>query len=122
MVIAIKDIDTYIALQPIEVRERLEEVRTAISVAAPKAEETISYGMPAFKYYGPLVYFAAFKKHIGLYALPSGHKAFEQELSDYKRGKGSVQFPLDEPLPINLIKKIVKFRVKENIEKSKTKK
>ncbi|MBI3519011.1 MAG: DUF1801 domain-containing protein [Bacteroidetes bacterium] len=119
--IAIKDIDTYIALQPIEVRERLEQIRFAIASVAPEAEESMGYGMPAFKYHGALVYFAAFKKHIGLYALPSGHKAFEKELSVYKQGKGSVQFPHDKPLPIALIKKIVKFRVKENLEKEKTK-
>lgn len=119
MDLAVKDIDTYIALQPIEMRERLELMRYTISSAAPKAEEVISYGMPAFKYHGMLVYFAAFKKHIGFYALPSGHKTFEKELAGYKQGKGSVQFPLDKPLPIQLIKKMVKFRVKENIEKSK---
>ena len=119
MDIAVKDIDTYIALQPVNVRERLELMRIAISSAAPKAEEMISYGMPAFKYHGMLVYFAAFKKHIGFYALPSGNIEFQKELSAYKQGKGSIQFPLDKPLPITLIKKIVKFRVKENIEKSK---
>lgn len=121
MEIAVKDIDTYIALQPMEVREILEQVRHAISSVAPKAEEVISYGMPAFKYYGMLVYFAAFKKHIGFYSLPSGHKAFEKELSGYKQGKGSVQFPLDKPMPLTLIKKMVKFRMKENLEKFKIK-
>jgi uncharacterized protein YdhG (YjbR/CyaY superfamily) len=122
MDIAVKDIDTYIALQPMERREKLEQMRTAISSVAPKAEEVISYGMPAFKYHGMLVYFAGFKKHIGFYSMPSGHKAFEKELSIYKQGKGSVQFPIDKPLPISLIKKMVKFRVKENIEKEKSKK
>jgi uncharacterized protein YdhG (YjbR/CyaY superfamily) len=117
-----KDIDSYIAEQVPDVRERLEQVRQAIKTTAPKAEEVISYGMPAFKYHGMLVYFAAFKNHIGFYALPSGHKAFEKELSIYKQGKGSVQFPLDKPLPLALIKKIVKFRVKENLEKEEIKK
>ncbi len=117
MEIAVKDIDTYIALQPIEVKELLEQMRHTIKKAAPNAEEVISYGMPAFKYHGMLVYFAAFKKHIGFYSLPSGHAAFEKELSAYKQGKGSVQFPLDKPLPLVLITKMVKFRVKENLEK-----
>lgn len=110
-----KDIDSYIVEQPIEVRERLEHIRHAIQTTAPKAEEVISYGMPAFKYHGMLVYFAAFKNHIGFYALPSGNAAFQKELSAYKQGKGSIQFPLDKPLPLALIKKIVKFRVKENL-------
>lgn len=112
-----KDIDSYIAEQPIEVRERLEQIRHTIQSSAPKAEEVISYGMPAFKFHGMLVYFAAFKNHIGFYALPSGNAAFQKELSVYKQGKGSIQFPLDEKLPLALIKKIVKFRVKENLEK-----
>ncbi len=119
--IAVKDIDTYIAIQEVEVRKRLEQIRYAIVSVVPKAEEVISYSMPAFKYHGMLVYFSAFKKHIGFYALPRGHKAFEKELSIYKQGKGSVQFPLDKPLPIALIKKIVKFRAKENVEKEKAK-
>ena len=117
-----KDIDSYIAEQTVDVRERLEQIRQAVKITAPHAEEIISYGMPAFKYHGMLVYFAAFKNHIGFYALPSGNAAFQKELSAYKQGKGSIQFPLDKPLPITLIKKIVKFRVKENIEKEKIKK
>jgi uncharacterized protein YdhG (YjbR/CyaY superfamily) len=116
-----KNIDSYIAEQATEVRERLEQIRHAVKTSAPSAEEVISYGMPAFKYHGMLVYFAAFKKHIGFYALPSGHQAFEKELSEYKQGKGSVQFPLDKTLPLPLIKKMVKFRVKENLEKEKNK-
>jgi uncharacterized protein YdhG (YjbR/CyaY superfamily) len=90
-----------------------------IKKAAPDAEELISYKMPAFKQNGMLVYFAAFKKHIGFYATPTGHREFENELSVYKQGKGSVQFPIDKPMPLNLISKIVKFRVKENLEKAK---
>jgi uncharacterized protein YdhG (YjbR/CyaY superfamily) len=112
-----KDIDSYIAEQVPDVRARLEQIRQAIKTTAPKAEEVISYGMPAFKFHGMLVYFAAFKNHIGFYALPSGNEAFQKELSAYKQGKGSIQFPLDKPVPLALIKKIVKFRVKENLEK-----
>ncbi len=115
------DIDSYIAEQAAEVRERLEQIRQAVKITAPNAEEVISYGMPAFKYHGMLVYFAAFKNHIGFYALPSGNEAFRKELSAYKQGKGSIQFPLDKRLPVSLIKKIVKFRVKENLKKSSLK-
>lgn len=100
----------------------LEQVRSAIRKAAPQAEETIAYGMPAYRLNGPLVYFAAFKHHLGFYATPTGHEAFAKELANYKQGKGSVQFPLDEPIPIDLITKIVKFRVKENLEKGTKKK
>lgn len=117
-----KDIDSYIAEQVPDVKERLEHIRQAIKTTAPKAEEVISYGMPAFKFHGMLVYFAAFKNHIGFYALPSGNEAFQKELSAYKQGKGSIQFPLDKALPLALIKKIVKFRVKENLEKEEIKK
>jgi uncharacterized protein YdhG (YjbR/CyaY superfamily) len=116
-----KDIDSYIGKQAVDLRERLKQIRQTIKTSAPKAEEVISYGMPAFKYHGMLVYFAAFKNHIGFYALPSGNEAFQKELSVYKQGKGSIQFPLDKPLPLALIKKIVKFRVKENLEKEKNK-
>lgn len=114
-------IDDYIAAQPVEVRERLKLLRSTILNAAPEAEEAISYQMPAFKLNGMLVYFAAFKNHIGFYALPSGHHAFKKELSVYKTGKGSVQFPLDEPLPLKLIAKMVKFRVEENLLRVKVK-
>ena len=95
-------------------------MRKTIKAAAPKAEELISYQMPAYKYKGVLVYFAAFEKHIGFYATPTGHAAFKKELSAYKTGKGSVQFPLTEPMPLDLVKKIVQFRVKENEAKSIT--
>jgi uncharacterized protein YdhG (YjbR/CyaY superfamily) len=115
--IAPSNVDEYIATFPKEVKQLMEDMRRAIKTAAPDAEEMISYGMPAYKQYGILVYFAAYKNHIGLYALPTGHQAFKTELSVYKTGKGSVQFPLDKPLPLSLIKKIVKFRVKENIER-----
>lgn len=114
-----KNIDEYSGTFPHEIQEILEEVRTTIQKAAPDAKEKISYSMPAFEQNGIVVYFAAFKNHIGLYALPSGHEAFKEELSKYKSGKGSVQFPLDQPIPYDLITKIVKFRVKENLEKAK---
>jgi uncharacterized protein YdhG (YjbR/CyaY superfamily) len=110
-------IDEYIAGFPVEVQVVLEQVRSAIRKAAPQAEETIAYNMPAYRLNGPLVYFAAFKNHIGFYATPTGHEAFAKDLSRYKQGKGSVQFPLDASMPIELITKIVKFRVKENLEK-----
>ena len=117
-----KDVDSYISSQSNEVRERLEIVRHIIKTAAPDAEEVISYNMPAFKFHGMLVYFAVFKHHIGFYPMASGISEFKKELSIYKGAKGSVQFPLDKPLPITLIKKIIKFRVRENIEKEKLKK
>lgn len=113
----------YISRFPKNVQLILEEVRTTIQKAAPEAKETISYAMPAFTLEGkPLVYFAGYKTHIGFYATPTGHAAFEKQLSKYKQGKGSVQFPLDEPLPLALITKIVKFRLKEVKEKLKAKK
>ncbi len=104
----------YIAGFPENVQLILQDVRKTIKDAAPEAEEGISYGMPAYRYYGVLVYFAGYKKHIGFYAAPTGHAAFEHELCDYKKGKGSVQFPLDKPIPLTLISDMVKFRVKEN--------
>ena len=117
-----QDVDSYIATFPNDVQEQLEQVRNAIKTSAPKAEEVISYNMPAFKYYGMLVYFAGYKKHIGFYPTASGIATFKDELSKYKNAKGSVQFPLDNPMPIALIKKIVKFRVKENLDKKAIKK
>ena len=116
-----KNIDEYIGGFDNDVQEILEKVRDTIQKAAPEAKEKISYSMPAFEQNGIVVYFVAFKNHIGLYALPSGHEAFKEELSKYKTGKGSVQFPLDKPMPFDLIIKIVKFRVKENMEKQKKK-
>lgn len=116
-----KDVNSYIAIFPGDVQAALEQVRNAIKTSAPKAEEVISYNMPAFKYHGVLVYFAGYKHHIGFYSLPSAHAVFEKELSIYKQGKGSVQFPLEKPIPLALIKKMVKFRVKENLEKAKAK-
>jgi uncharacterized protein YdhG (YjbR/CyaY superfamily) len=116
-----ENIDQYIKGFPDDVQEILKQVRITIQKAAPNAQEKISYAMPAFEQNGILVYFAAFKNHIGLYALPSGHQAFSEELSRYKTGKGSVQFPLDQPIPFDLISQIVKFRVQENLEKKKQK-
>lgn len=109
-----KNVDEYIANFPEETQKVLGQVRAAILKAAPKAEETISYAMPAYKFYGFLVYFAGYKNHVGFYSLPSGSAAFKKELSVYKSGKGSVQFPLGARMPLALITKIVKFRVKEN--------
>ena len=114
-------INEYIGVFPNDIQEILEKVRMTIQKAAPDATEKISYSMPAFEQNGIVVYFAAFKNHIGLYALPSGHEAFADELSKYKSGKGSVQFPLNQPMPFDLITKIVKFRVKQNLEKAKNK-
>jgi len=111
---AYNDIDGYIGTFPKETQKLLKRIRTAIRRAAPKAEEDISYGMPVFRMNGrPLVYFAAFKNHIGFYALPTGHSEFADELAKYKHGKGSVQFPLDRSIPFDLIRRITEFRVWE---------
>jgi len=115
--------DEYIAGFSADIQTILNQVRLTIRLAAPEAEESIAYGMPAYKLKEkPLVYFAGFKNHIGFYATPSGHSEFAKELSKYKQGKGSVQFPLDQPIPYELIAQIVEFRVVENLEKGKTKK
>ena len=116
-------IDEYISDFPQEIQSLLNQVRSTIKQAAPDAEESIGYGMPAYKTHGkPLVYFAAFKNHIGFYATPTGHAEFAAELSKYKQGKGSVQFPINQPIPLELITQIVEFRVIENQEKAKIKK
>jgi uncharacterized protein YdhG (YjbR/CyaY superfamily) len=112
--IAFTTIDEYIATFPKEVQQILKGLRKTIKAAAPDAEERISYQMPAFSLNGILVYFAAYKKHIGFYPGASGIQVFTKELSGYKGGKGSVQFPIDKPLPLALISKIVKFRVSES--------
>jgi uncharacterized protein YdhG (YjbR/CyaY superfamily) len=116
------EVDRYILSFPRECQEKLEQVRSTIKHAAPEAEEVISYQMPAFKFHGMLVYYAGYKNHIGFYAIPSGHKQFEQELKGYKQGKGSVQFPLNQPMPLELIERIVRFRVQENLNKAAAKK
>jgi uncharacterized protein YdhG (YjbR/CyaY superfamily) len=115
------NIDEYIAGFPKDVQKQLEEIRATIRKAAPDAEEGISYAIPTFKLSGNLVHFAAFKNHIGFYPAASGIQAFKKELSGYEGGKGTVKFPLDEPLPLALIAKIVKFRVKDNLERRKSK-
>ena len=116
-------VDEYILAQEKAVQAILNKIRSVIKKAAPTAIESISYGMPAYKTYGkPLVYFAAFKNHIGFYATPTGHTKFKKELSIYTQGKGSVQFPLDNNIPYELIERIVVFRFKENEEKYATKK
>jgi uncharacterized protein YdhG (YjbR/CyaY superfamily) len=114
----IETIDAYIALLPNSVGVILQTLRQTIMAAAPEAKECISYGMPAYKLKGILVYFAVHKNHIGFYPTASGIDAFEKELTKYHGAKGSVQFPLDKPLPLELISRIVKFRVKENMEKA----
>lgn len=117
-----KDIDEYIAGFPEDVREILQQVRTTIKKAAPAAKETISYAIPTFTLNGNLVHFAALKNHIGFYPASVGIEEFEKELSAYIGGKDSVQFPLDQPIPLSLISKIVKFKVKKNSKKAGKKK
>ena len=116
------EIDRYIAEFPRETQLKLEQVRATVLKAAPKAEEVISYKMPAYKLNGMLVWFAGYKKHIGLYPGANGIEAFKKEIACYKWAKGSVQFPLDKPIPLSLITKIVKYKVKVNSEKENAKK
>ena len=115
------NIDEYIAGFPHDVQAILEKIRVTIRKAAPDAEETINYQIPTFVLKGNLVHFAAFKKHIGFYPTPTGMEKFKDELSIYEGAKGSVKFPLDKPMPFGLISKIVKFRVKENMERAEAK-
>jgi uncharacterized protein YdhG (YjbR/CyaY superfamily) len=110
-----KDIDEYIAAFPPDIQAILQKIRLTIHDAAPDANEAISYAMPTFKLHGNLVHFAAFKKHIGFYPTPSGTEHFQQQISGYKAAKGSIQFPLDKPIPYDLITEIVRFRVQENL-------
>ena len=117
-----RNIDEYIAGFPSDVQKILQKIRTTIKKAAPEATEKISYQMPTFFLNGNLVHFAAFKNHIGFYPVPTGIEKFKKELSAYEGGKGSVQFPLDQSIPYELISRIVKFRVKENLEKANIKK
>ena len=111
-------VDEYFAAFPAEAKSLLKQMRKIIREAAPQAEELISYNMPAFKQGGALVYYAAYKNHIGFYPTPGAIEAFKDELSVYKGAKGSVQFPLDKPLPLELISRIVKFRVETNLKKA----
>lgn len=117
-----KTMDEYINTFPEDVQSILNELRQTIKDAAPDAEETINYQIPTFTLHGNLVHFAAFENHIGFYPTPSGMEAFKKELSSYKGAKGSVQFPIDQPLPLSLIRRIVEFRVKENAERKLKKK
>ena len=117
-----KTIDEYIDTFPDDVKRILNQLRQTIKETAPEAEETISYQIPTFTLNGNLVDFAAFENHIGFYPTPSGMDAFKEELSQYKGSKGSVQFPIDEPLPLTLIRRIVEYRVKENLERKPKKK
>lgn len=112
-----KTIDEYKAAFPKNLQIILEEMRQAIREAAPEAEEAISYRMPAFRLKGILVYFAAFKNHIGFYPTSSAIEAFKEKLSDYETSKGTVRFPINEPIPFDLIKQMVKFRARENLSK-----
>jgi len=114
--VGFKSIDEYIAVFPEDIQKILQGLRATIKAAAPGAEEKISYQIPAFSLKGNLVYFAAFKKHIGFYPTSSGIRAFKRELSIYESGKGSVRFPIEKPLPLKLISKIVKFRHTENLK------
>ena len=115
-------IDEYINTFPEDVRAILNQLRQIIKETAPDAQERISYQIPTFTLNGNLVHFAAFKNHIGFYPTPTGMEAFEKELAPYKGAKGSVQFPIDQPLPLPLIRRIVEYRVKENLERKQKKK
>ena len=119
---AFASIDEYIGTFPKEVQKLLETVRRTIKAAAPKAEEKISYNMPTFLLNGKyLIYFAGWKHHISLYPVPVGSDAFNKEVSKYAAGKGTLQFPLDKPLPLKLITEIVKLRIEDNLEKAEVK-
>jgi uncharacterized protein YdhG (YjbR/CyaY superfamily) len=118
---AADSMDEYIGRQPQEVRKVLARLRKTIQAAAPKAEETISYQIPTFKYYGNLVHFAAWKTHVGFYPTSSGIREFSSELQAYKLSRGTVQFPLDRPIPYGLIARIVRFRAKENRDRAEAK-
>lgn len=115
------DIDEYIQQFPANVQATLQKLRAAIKKTAPKAEEMISYQMPAFKYHGMLVYFAGYKNHIGFYPTSSPMKVFKDRLINYKTSKGAIQFPIDKAIPLTLVKDIVRFRIKENLEKENAK-
>jgi len=116
-----QSIDEYIAAFPKETQKILKEIRATIKAAAPNAEEKISYQMPTFFLNGNLIHFAAFKNHIGIYPTPSGTEAFKDEISKYQGAKGSIRLPIDEPMPLKLISRIVEFRVAENLQKAKLK-
>jgi len=116
----LKSVEDYIASFPKDTQKVLKQIRTLVKKTASQAEESIAYAMPAYKMNGkPIVYFAGYDHHIGFYATPTGHEKFAKELSKYKQGKGSVQFPLDQPMPMDLIERIVKFRISESESKAK---
>ena len=117
----LKNIDEYIAMQAIEIQPKLELMRQTIHAASPSAEEVISYSMPAFKYHGIVVYFAACKNHIGFYPTGAGVDVFKDDVKGYKTSKGTIQFPNEDPLPLELITKIVKYRTQQNLEKAELK-
>jgi uncharacterized protein YdhG (YjbR/CyaY superfamily) len=114
-------VEEYIATFPPKTKKYLKDIRTTIKQAAPQAEEAISYNMPAFKLHGMLIWYAGYKEHIGLYPKPTVIQAFKKDLAEYKLSKGTIQFPLDKPLPHDLITRIVKYRIMENLEAAKSK-
>lgn len=116
-----RSIDEYIATFPEAIQKILQEIRATVQAAAPDAKEKISYQMPTFDLKGNLVHFAAFKNHIGFYPTPSGTEAFREEIARYQGAKGSIRFPLNEPMPLDLIRRIVEFRVAENLKKAEEK-
>jgi uncharacterized protein YdhG (YjbR/CyaY superfamily) len=111
-----KTVDQYLSVFPENIKSKLQELRSTIKKTAPQAEELISYNMPAFKLHGMLVYYAAYKEHIGFYPTPSPIEAFKKELAGYEVAKGSIKFPIDKPVPLKLVIKIVKYKMKENLE------
>lgn len=117
-----KNVDAYIADQPKQIQNLLEKLRATIRKAAPESDESISYGMPAYKFYGPLVYFGAFKDHIGFFPTPSGINHFADQLKNYHTAKGTVHFEFNKPLPVRLVAEMVKFRIHENLMKQEAKK
>jgi len=117
----VKDIDSYLDMQPENFRIALQKIRETVHESAPEAEEIISYSMPAFRYHGILVYFAGFKNHIGFFPTASGIAAFKDELSGYELSKGTIRLPINKPIPFDLISDIVKFRVAENLAKAEAK-
>jgi uncharacterized protein YdhG (YjbR/CyaY superfamily) len=115
-------VDEYIALAEPKLKKALKDIRKTIKAAAPKAEEVISYQIPGYKYYGMLVFFAGWKNHISLYPAPWGAESLKKEMSAYEGSKGTIKFPLDKPMPLTLIKKMVKYRIKENEARAALKK
>ncbi|HTI90404.1 MAG TPA: DUF1801 domain-containing protein [Puia sp.] len=114
-------VEEYLATFPPKTKKFLKDLRATIKQAAPQAEETISYNMPAFKLHGMLIWYAGYKEHIGLYPKTTVIQAFKKDLEEYKQSKGTIQFPLDQPLPLDLITRIVKYRIRENLEAAKNK-